>query len=196
MPYTPVLTIFGIIIGVSFHYLGSLKPALEVISSMNPHLIQFIFLPALIMESAMNTDAHIFKKLFWQILILAGPAVLASMFITAVVFKWCLGLSYNVTFIEALVFGSIASATDPVAVVSLMKELGVNARLGTLIEGESLLNDGTAMVAFLVVYDVMLGEDKTFGEILITFVRLAFGGILLGMLCGWLLSRWLKRIHN
>ena len=62
-----------------------------------------------------------------------------------------------------MLFGSIISATDPVAVVALLKELGASRRLATLIEGESLLNDGTAMVVFLVLYDMVKGKEYTFG---------------------------------
>lgn len=62
-------------------------------------------------------------------------------------------------------FGSIVSATDPVAVVALLKELGASKRLSTIIEGESLFNDGTAFVCFLVFQDLVLGEKATFWTI-------------------------------
>ena len=65
----------------------------------------------------------------------------------------------------ALLYGSIISATDPVAVVVLLKELGASRRLATLIEGESLLNDGTAMVVFLVILDIVKGKELTVGDI-------------------------------
>jgi NhaP-type Na+/H+ or K+/H+ antiporter len=68
--------------------------------------------------------------------------------LTAIVIKYMLGYGHFFTWSEALMFGSILSATDPVAVVALLKELGVNRKLSTLIEGESLLNDGTALVVF------------------------------------------------
>lgn len=65
------------------------------------------------------------------------------------------------SFLACVLFGAIISATDPVAVVSLLKELGVSKRIGTLIEGESLLNDGTALVLFLVLIKMVEGEDLT-----------------------------------
>jgi NhaP-type Na+/H+ or K+/H+ antiporter len=68
-------------------------------------------------------------------------------------------------FNAALLYGAIISATDPVAVVSLLKELGASKELSTLIEGESLLNDGTAMVVFFVMLDVVEGKSSTSGEI-------------------------------
>jgi len=72
----------------------------------------------------------------------------------------------NFTFTECLLFGSIISATDPVAVVALLKELGVSKRISTLIEGESLLNDGTALVLFLVLEKFVEGEEMSAGEVL------------------------------
>ena len=93
-------------------------------------------------------------------------------------------------------YGSIISATDPVAVVALLKDLGASKRLATMIEGESLLNDGTAMVVFLVLLDMVEGNHKTAGEIALMFVRLSFGGVLLGLVGGIILSQILRRIHN
>ena len=77
-----------------------------------------------------------------------------------------------------------------------MKELGVSRRLSTMIEGESLLNDGTAMVVFLVVFDIVKGESMGVADILIKFCRLSFGGPILGVIWGIIMSSWLKRIHN
>lgn len=100
------------------------------------------------------------------------------------------------TFTDALLFGSIVSATDPVAVVVLLKELGASRRLATLIEGESLLNDGTAMVVFLVLLDLVKGIELSVGDIVWRFVRLSVGGPILGLLGGIILSFVLSRTHN
>lgn len=68
-------------------------------------------------------------------------------------------------------YGAIISATDPVAVVALLKELGASKRLSTMIEGESLLNDGTAFVVFLVLLEFVVGgeaaDNKTIWDILV-----------------------------
>jgi NhaP-type Na+/H+ or K+/H+ antiporter len=85
-------------------------------------------------------------------------------------------------------FGSILSATDPVAVVALLKELGVNRKLSTLIEGESLLNDGTALVAFEVFRSISLGHSLGGDDIIVMFVRLSIGGPLLGLIFGMVMS--------
>ena len=72
----------------------------------------------------------------------------------------------NFNFTAALLYGAIISATDPVAVVALLKELGASKKLSTLIEGESLLNDGTAMVVFFVLLDFVKGETSSTVDVL------------------------------
>lgn len=103
---------------------------------------------------------------------------------------------HEFSFTASLLFGSIVSATDPVAVVVLLKELGASRKLSTLIEGESLLNDGTAMVVFLVLLDMVKGIEQSVGEIILRFIRLSLGGPLLGIIGGTILQFVLKRIHN
>lgn len=96
----------------------------------------------------------------------------------------------------AVMFGAIISATDPVAVVALLKELGASRRLATLIEGESLLNDGTAMVVFQVLLSIVKGEENTPVSVGVFFCRLSLGGPLIGIVCGIIVSFWLSRIVN
>jgi NhaP-type Na+/H+ or K+/H+ antiporter len=86
---------------------------------------------------------------------MAGPILIIAIVLSAIMMYYILGYGSTdpknpFSFHSCLMFGSIISATDPVAVVALLKELGASRRLATLIEGESLFNDGTAMVCFLV----------------------------------------------
>jgi len=163
-------------------------------------LLLLLFIPALIFESAFNSDWHVFHKVFGQILLMAGPMLLMATGLTGLMMRYI--LQYKVidgvefTFTASLLFGSIASATDPVAVVVLLKELGASKKLSTLIEGESLLNDGTAMVVFLVLLDLVKGIELTAGDIVLRFIRLSVGGPILGILGGIVLSFILSRIHN
>ena len=95
-----------------------------------------------------------------------------SSFATALVMYYCLGFSSernNLSFIGCVLFGAINSATDPVAVVALLKSLGVSKRISTLIEGESLLNDGTALVLFLVIIKFVEGEDMSATDVVAQF---------------------------
>lgn len=129
-------------------------------------------------------------------MILAGPLVIGSTFLTAIMMKYILRYSGDFTWEACLLFGAIISATDPVAVVALLKELGASRRMATLIEGESLLNDGTAMVIFLILFELVKGEEICFSDIVLKFFRLSFGGPLLGILGGVILSFILSRTHN
>jgi NhaP-type Na+/H+ or K+/H+ antiporter len=107
-----------------------------------------MFLPPLVFEAAKDADPHVFQKSITQTIILAGPGVLISTGLTAVVAIYTFDSPafntehvYGWNWDEALLFGSMMSATDPVAVVSLLGELGAPASLSTIIEGESLLNE-------------------------------------------------------
>ena len=130
---------------------------------------------------------------------MAGPMLLFSTFATALVMYYPLGFqsdSNNMSWIACVLFGAIISATDPVAVVALLKELGVAKRISTLIEGESLLNDGTALVLFLILIELVEGEDMSAGKMIGMFCRLSFGGPLLGLGFGIVMAFALSRIHN
>lgn len=95
---------------------------------------------------------------------------------------------------EALTLGCVLSATDPVAVVALLKELGASVRFNTLVEGESLMNDGTAMVFFTLFLNLVKGESTTLVGVVASFIRIALGGPLLGFIIGLMTSYWMKRI--
>jgi sodium/hydrogen exchanger 10/11 len=92
-------------------------------------------------------------------MIMAGPMLIGSTYLTALMMTYIFGYTGDFTWEASLMYGSIVSATDPVAVVALLKELGASKRLATMIEGESLLNDGTAMVIFLVLIKLVEGEE-------------------------------------
>ena len=99
-----------------------------------------------------------------------------STFVTAATMYYVLGFQseYNeMTWMACILFGAIISATDPVAVVALLKELGVSVKISTLIEGESLLNDGTALVLFIVLQKMASGEEKTAGDIASMFCQMS-----------------------
>jgi NhaP-type Na+/H+ or K+/H+ antiporter len=99
------------------------------------------------------------------------------------------------TWNSALMYGSIISATDPVAVVALLNTLGASKRISTMIEGESLLNDGTAMVLFLVLLQIVEGQEEiTTSGILMKFVRLSGGGVVLGLVGGVVMANVIARI--
>jgi NhaP-type Na+/H+ or K+/H+ antiporter len=212
LPYTVTLLVIGLVLGamnrlgwfgefslsnitLNLDFLGK---SLDWAGTIDPHLILFVFLPTLIYEAAYAIDIHTFKKTSANAFLLAVPGILIALFLTGAFvmmiryFGWGFG-QWNWTL--ALLFGAVVSATDPVAVVSLLKELGASKKLGTLIEGESLLNDGTAIVFFMVFLAAITGEGSGSSP-LSDFLRVGLGGIAVGLLFGWIAIGWVKKVFN
>ena len=202
-PYSVVLLLFGLGLGLysrSFHItenVPALQDALTQLATIDPHLILLLFLPTLIFESAFAMETHLFKRMFSQIAILAIPGLILTTCLTAALayyfFPW--QWSWTVCFL----FGALISATDPVAVVSLLKEVSSRKRLETLIEGESLLNDGTAIVLFTLFYGMLsLGADSSFSfaTISISFVEVVLLGLFIGCAVGAIILLWIGRLFN
>jgi len=202
-PYSVVLLLIGLTLGLynrSFHIsenIPALQDALTQLAAIDPHLILLLFLPTLIFESAFAMETHLFKRMFSQIAILAILGLILTTCLTATLayyfFPW--QWSWTVCFL----FGALISATDPVAVVSLLKEVSSRKRLETLIEGESLLNDGTAIVLFTLFYGMLsLGSSSafSFASISISFFEVVLLGLFIGLLVGAIILLWIGRLFN
>lgn len=193
LPYTVVLVVVGMAIGVASRALPALAPLSAF--TIHPDLVLFVFLPALIFESGLNMDARRLARDLVPVLILAIPALLVSMALVGLGLWSVLGMAP----LLALLFGALISATDPVAVIALFKELGAPARLTTLLEGESLLNDATAIVAFTIVLGMITGgatldATSVLGAVA-RFVAVFFGGLFVGALLGLLLGELLRHLR-
>ena len=194
IPYSPMLLVLGIIFGLSAKKIDVIGKSVLLVNQIDPHTLLMIFIPTLIFESSYNSNGYTMNKSKWQILLMAGPGVLVTTVIVAFSLQYIFGYKDTLSISEAMVIGSIVSTTDPVAVVALLKELGTSIRFNTILEGESLLNDGTAYVFFLICMEVVAtGEFKIFAS-LVKFVRLSFGGPIFGILAGWISISWLKHI--
>lgn len=110
---------------------------------INAEVLLLGFLPGLIFRDAYTSNVFLFQKAFWQCVIMAFPMVLAGTCLTALIGYYVLPYGWSWSF--CMVFGSILSATDPVAVSALLNEVGAPPRLKMHISGESLLNDGSAI---------------------------------------------------
>jgi len=204
LPYTVLLLIFGLglgfllRIGLFEHSFHTLDVSLRWAGEIDPHLILFVFLPTLIFEAAFAIDVHTFKKTAGNALILAIPGIIIALVLTGALVMGMkyLGIGFQTWgWSLALMFGAVASATDPVAVVSLLKGLGASKKLGTLIEGESLLNDGTAIVFFMVFFLGLTGA-ATGNSPIVDFFRVSVGGVLLGLIIGCVTIAWVKKVFN
>ena len=158
-------------------------------------LIFFVFLPVLIFESAYQIDVKVLLRNLVPILSLAIPLMLFSTGITAVFIYYGIAHPTGFPWIAALLTGALLSATDPVAVLDLFKQMGVPARLSTLVEGESLLNDATAIVLFslLLILALQGGEAVTWSGAIWGFLKAFFGGMLVGGVTGLILLLLLRR---
>ncbi|MDX2096676.1 MAG: sodium:proton antiporter [Leptolyngbyaceae cyanobacterium bins.59] len=149
---------------------------------LNSALILNLLLPILLFQAAINTDVSRLRSTIKPIGLLAGPGVVIATGITATVLKFGLGLEW----IPALLMGTILAITDTVSVIAVFKEISVPSRLSTVVEGESLFNDGVALVLFSLILQVYLtGSITVLGALQQLFVVIA-GGALLGLAIGFL----------
>mmetsp|Transcript_116033 Transcript_116033/g.300824 ORF Transcript_116033/g.300824 Transcript_116033/m.300824 type:complete len:1168 (+) Transcript_116033:66-3569(+) len=195
LPYTVVLFVLGVACSLGFHALGDSKDSLgkigrsyEMWMDIDPHLLIFTMLPMLLTGDAMTIDTSVAKRVSSQCVWLAGPGVLASAFAAGTFLYFYLQWD----FLLCISMGSILAATDPVAVVGLLKELGASPTLTVQIQGESLLNDGTAMVLFFVAYDMLKGQVYDVKGIFLLLFYMVGCSWFLGMVIGGIFSSWIR----
>lgn len=204
VPYTVALLLLGLGLGLGQRsgLLEGIWPmageSIQLISEIDPHLILFLFLPTLIFESAFAMEVHLFRRTFGQIALLAVPGLIVCTLLTAVLAKTA--FPWDWSWSVALMFGALISATDPVAVVALLKEQSSRKRLETLIEGESLLNDGTAIVLFTLFYGMVVAGAGEQGFSLLhtvgSFTWVVSLGLIIGVVLGIFALIWIGRIFN
>jgi CPA1 family monovalent cation:H+ antiporter len=152
----------------------------------------------LLFSGALHVNLEDLARHKWIISILATFGVVISTFIVGgspwIVFSL---IGIKLPFIYCLLFGSLIAPTDPIAVIGILKKAGVPKSLETKITGESLFNDGVAVVVFLVIMGIVAGgHDVTVGHIILLFVEEAIGGIVFGFAIGWLTYLMLKSVDN
>lgn len=183
IPYTVALVVVGLVLGT-----------LSIVEA--PHLTQrllfAVILPGLLFEASFNLD----MREFWQnrraIGVLAVPGVVAAIGLTAAIVTPVLrglGLDPTFTWGDGLVFGALIAATDPIAVVALFRALNVGHRMTTLIEGESLLNDGTSVVLFTLILAYVGGASTSAASLGTQFVAIVGGGAVIGVLVGFVATQ-------
>jgi len=148
-------------------------------------------LPGLVFEAALRIDIDDFRRTFGGVVLLAAPGVLVSAAIVAAVLAVATGLPLELGF----VVGAMVAATDPVAVVSTFKQLGSPRRLATLIESESLFNDGTALVVFTIAVQVVVGSVTPTG-VVVSVVTIIVASTAIGLAVGWVASRLIAAVDD
>ncbi|MDP6904088.1 MAG: sodium:proton antiporter [Verrucomicrobiota bacterium] len=153
LPYTVVLVVAGLIVSVLASAGEAESIGLDI--HLSPELLLQLFLPILLFEAAFHVDLRQFLNNWRPILCLAIPGVIVGMLLTTGFFLLVdqvsgMGLSWQMI----LLIAAMLAATDPISVVALFKEFSVSKRLGIIVEGESLINDGVAVVLFGVVVKI------------------------------------------
>jgi CPA1 family monovalent cation:H+ antiporter len=182
LPYSVALVLAGL--GIAFVFPGN---KVEV----TPELILAVLLPGLVFEAAYKTDLGELRRSFSVVAILAAPGVLITAGVVAVIVSAATGMDVGTAF----VLGAMISATDPVAVVSLFKRVGAPRRLTTLVEAESLLNDGTGVVLFAIALQALERQVSPVEGIVSFFGAVLISGAV-GFVTGFVARRLLDSVDD
>lgn len=158
-----------------------------------------LMLGFLLFAGALHTDLEKLKRHRWPILAFATFGVLASTFLIGGASYYVVRLfGMEVPFIYCLLFGALISPTDPIAVLGILKQIGAPKKLEIKIVGESLFNDGVGVVIFLTIFSLAKSPGSEFSilEVGQLFVHEVFGGVILGVVLGWITFQMMRRIDD
>ncbi len=191
-PYTVALLIAGFITHYATTYFG-----LNVSASLSPKLIFYVLLPLLLFESALKLNWHQFKIQFKTITFMATFGLLVSMFVIGVGLTYLIGFPFE----TALLFGALISATDPIAVIALFKQLGAPSRLRLIAEGESMFNDAAAVIMFRIMLSFAVAAHISIDPTpLLTdfssFVYVFVASLLFGAFLAYITSYFIAKVEN
>lgn len=190
LPYTVALVVAGLALGSSHAFEAP---------HLTKQLLYAVFLPGLLFEAGFALEFKKFVANKVAITTLALPGLVVAIAATAVLLVPTVNALHFVdgfTVLEGLVFASVIAATDPIAVVGLFKSLGAPKRLAVLVEGESLLNDGTAVVVFTLVLGVATGGELSVAGALVQFVLVVGMGLLIGGAVGYAASFVIHQVDD
>jgi len=181
IPYTVALVVVGLVA-------ADLSPAqLEV----TPELVLLVLLPGLVFEASLGLDLAELRRTFGGVALLAVPGVVVTALIVAIVLQVATGLDPAL----GLVVGAMVAATDPVAVIATFRQLGSPPQLRTVVEAESLLNDGTALVVFAIALRAIAAPVSPVDE-LVAFVTAIVVSAAIGVIGGWAASRLMALVDD
>jgi len=212
LPLTVGLVIIALVTGLGVMFLDIILPSVGVSETLKTWLNEIDFnttlmngmLSFLLFAGALHVDLNSLMKAKIHVSVLATVGVMISTLINGTCFYYFAQLfGFNIEYLYCLIFGVIVSPTDPVAVMALLKRLKVPKRLEAMIGGESLFNDGVAVVIFSVLLTIAFGSATgqeagamDANAILGLFVKEAFGGALLGIVSGYLTYLLLKQVDD
>lgn len=183
IPYAIALVLGGLIVEESH---------LIAVPQIDPPVVLFAFLPPLLFDAAFRLDARELRLVLRPVLLLAVPGVVVTTLVVGGVVALLLGLPLGVS----LLFGSLVAATDPVAVIAVLKEISLPARLLVVPEAESLVNDGMAITLYTGLGGVQSVAGLDLGSLGVLFLREVLLGIAVGAALGFLCSRLTSTVDD
>jgi Na+/H+ antiporter len=183
VPYPIPLVIGGLALG--------LVPGIPDVH-LNPDLVLLVFLPPLLYSSAFFADLRSLRADARVISLTAIGLVLATTGAIAVIAHEMIDLPWAMSF----VLGAIVSPTDPAAATAIMRRVGAPRRLVNILEGESLFNDATALVAYKVAVAAAVGASVSASHTTLQFFGDVAGGIAIGLAVGWVIAEVRKRVND
>ena len=159
---------------------------------LDPDVVIQVFLPVLLFEASISTDLRRLRNEVWPVVLLAVPGVFLTVFVAGGILRFGLGLPLPV----ALLIGAILAATDTIAVIATFRKVRAPARLRTIVENESLFNDGTALVAFATILAALQrgSFDPVSGATQLAWVTVA--GIGVGVAAGWVAAQLIRHTDD
>ncbi|TWT09315.1 sodium:proton antiporter [Planomicrobium sp. CPCC 101079] len=187
-PVPVVLVLLGI--GLSFlPFFSSLKISKEVIFN--------VFLPALLFTSAYQFPQSQLKKNFGIIITLSTAGLFATTALLGIGIYFISGSLVSLSWTAAFLLASILVPTDPVSVTAIIKNSTGQEQIADIVEGESMVNDGTSIVLFTIFLSMFeTGNGFSIGKLIGDFFLVSLGGVAIGLLLGWLLSKAIRYTHD
>ena len=203
-PMTIGLMLLSLIFSFLIFLISPLIPGVESLAFSMLNEIDFNatlmggMLSFLLFAGALHVDLNDLLDQKLIISILATLGVIFSTFLVGTITYYLLGLfSIHIDYIYCLLFGSLISPTDPIAVLGILKETSAPKSLETTIAGESLFNDGVGVVVFAVILSLAVGgADISLSKISFLFIEEAVGGVIFGLITGYLFFKLLKSVDN
>lgn len=181
--YNIALVLAGVAVGASH-----LLPPVH----LDPSVVINVFLPVLLFEAAISIDLRRLRQNLVPVVVLAVPGMILTVFVAGAVLRHGLDLAWSV----ALLLGSILATTDTISVIATFRKVRVPSRLSTIVENESLFNDGTALVAFTTLLGVLAEDRFSATSTVASLLWVVCVGLLVGLAVGWAASQLLRRVDD
>ena len=183
VPYPVLLAVGGILIG--------LIPGLRL-PAIGPDLILLAFVPGLVFEASLNLDLEELRHRIVPVGLLATIGVFLTVTVIAVLAHFVLRMDWASGFL----LGAIVAATDPIAVVTLLRQVGAPRGVETILDGESLFNDGTGVAVFAAVLGTILAGHPSAGDAVVRFLEVTLAGAVAGVAAGVVGVLLLRLVHD